>query len=474
MKIRTMINYIPLNVTIFIFVFCLLFFSFPQWDSTHQAYGLYFGNNFVIDSANVSSSSVEGQITSIEKGGVYVVWVDKNNIYFCSSQENGTKFSTPILLSDNNTQSSSPQIAATEKGSVYVVWVDKNNVTGDSNVIFRSSNDNGKDFNHSVYLSRNPNQTSTSSSPQIAATENGSVYVVWVDKNNATGDSNVIFRSSNDNGKDFNHSVYLSRNPNQTSITSSPQIAATEKGSVYVVWVDEKKTTGDSNIELIRSNDTGKGFSNRITLRAGDHLSYSPQITATEKGDVYVVWVDKNEKTGDSDITFRSSNDSGRNFDDRKNLRSSNTLLSSSPQMTATEKGDVYVVWVDKNSTIGDSDITFRSSNDRGRDFERAINLNKGEKKLYNDSSPQIVTTAKDRVNVVWVNNHVEFKEILVQDALVGKTILLSNITAWSSFPQLTATEKGDVYVVWVDKNSTTNASLQIKRISEYFFDRNS
>jgi hypothetical protein len=245
------------------------------------------------------------------------------------------------------------------------------------------------------------------------------VYVVWVDKNNATGDSNVIFRSSNDNGKDFNHSVYLSRNPNQTSITSSPQIAATEKGSVYVVWVDEKKTTGDSNIEFIRSNDTGKGFSNRIILRDGDLLSYSPQIAETEKGDVYVVWVDKNEKTGDSDITFRSSND-------------------------------------------------------RGRDFERAINLNKGEKKLYNDSSPQIVTTAKDRVNVVWVNNHVEFKEILVQDALVGKTILLSNITAWSSFPQLTATEKGDVYVVWVDKNSTTNASLQIKRISEYFFDRNS
>jgi hypothetical protein len=188
---------------------------------------------------------------------------------------------------------------------------------------------------------------------------------------------------------------------------------------VYVVWVDEKKTTGDSNIELIRSNDTGKGFSNRITLRAGDHLSYSPQITATEKG-------------------------------------------------------DVYVVWVDKNSTIGDSDITFRSSNDRGRDFERAINLNKGEKKLYNDSSPQIVTTAKDMVNVVWVNNHVEFKEISVQDALVGKTIVLSNNTAWSSSPQITAAEKGDVYVVWVDNNSSTNASLQFKRISENYFDRNS
>ena len=394
----------------------MLLFFFPQWKPTHQAYGLYFGNNFVIDSGNVSSSTFEGQITSIQKGDVYVVWVNENRIHFCASTGNGTKFSTPIDLSNNTSQSSSPQIAATEKGSVYVVWVDKNNVTGDSN---------------------------------------------------------VIFRSSNDNGENFNKSVLLSRNPNQTSMSSSPQIAATEKGSVYVVWVDGKKTTGDSNIEFIGSNDTGKGFSDRITLRAGNPLSYSPQITATEKGEVYVVWVDKNKKTGDSDIIFRSSNDSGRDFDDRKKLRS-NPLLSSSPQITATEEGDVYVVWADKNSTIGDSDITFRTSNDSGRAFEKAINLNKGEKKLYNDSSPQIVTTAKDTVNVVWVNNHVEFKEILVQDALVGKTVVLSNNTALSSSPQLTATEKGDAYVIWVDKNSTSNASLQMKRISEYFFDRNS
>ena len=412
---------IQLNVTVLISIFCLLVFVVHQSDATQQANGLYFGNNFGIDIANASSSNVEGQITSTEKGDVYVVWVDKNSIYFSSTNENVTNFSNAFVLSSNNSVPSSPRLGATEKGDVYVVWVDKNNSTGNSNIVFRGSNDSGNSFENGVLLNRDVTQNQTSSTTSF-----------------------------------------------------SPQIAATEKGDVYVVWVDEKNTTGDSNIEFIRSNDSGKIFSNRIILRSGDILSYSPQITATEKGDVYVVWVDESKKTGDSDISFRSSSDSGRNFEDRKRLRSSDTLLSSSPQIAATEKGDVYVVWVDKNSTIEDSDITFRSSTDRGADFKRAVNLNSEEKKLYNDSSPQIVTTGKDRVNIAWANNHIEFKEILVQDTRLGVTVILSNISSWSSSPQLTATEKGDVYVIWVDKDSTADISLIFKRISEYYFARNS
>ena len=105
------------------------------------------------------------------------------------------------------------------------------------------------------------------------------------------------------------------------SISFFPQIAATEKGDVYVVWVDKNNKTGDSNIEFINSNDSGKSFSLRKELTGDKSLSFFPQLTATEKGDVYVVWVDKNNKTGDTDITFRSSNDSGMSFDDRKKLK---------------------------------------------------------------------------------------------------------------------------------------------------------
>ena len=452
---------------VIIFITLLSFFIILPSLLSQITNGLYFGHDETV-SLLVRNSSLDSQLTSTkEKANVYVVWDDNNGIYFTSSQDGGIKFNTKIILSNSNNFSSAPQIATTQKGDVYVVWVDIDNKTGYSNIEFINSNDSGKTFSPQKELRGGK---STSFFPQLAATEKGDVYVVWVDIDNKTGYSNIEFISSNDSGKTFSAQKELRSGK---SVSSFPQLTATEKGDVYVVWVDLSNSTGDSNIEFISSNDEGKTFSPKKELRGGDTISFSPQIAATEKGDVYVVWVDKSSKTGDSDITYRSSNDSGRIFDDRKKLRS-NSLLSSSPQLAATEKGDVYVVWADKNSTTGDTDISFRSSHDSGRDFHRVINLNKGENKLSNSSLPQIATTAKDSVYVVWADNHIQFKEILAQDALVGNTILLSNITAWSFSPQLTATGKGDVYVVWNDKNNTTDASLHFKRISEYSFDRNS
>ena len=57
----------------------------PQWTS-----GLYFGNDFSIINHIQNSSLSPKQIAATEKGDVYVVWVDKNNIYFTSSHDNET------------------------------------------------------------------------------------------------------------------------------------------------------------------------------------------------------------------------------------------------------------------------------------------------------------------------------------------------------------------------------------------------
>jgi hypothetical protein len=380
---------------------------------TQTGYALYFGNDLTFTNSSKMPSLFPKQLAATEKGDVYVVWADNYSIYFTSSHDN-QKFGPGILLSQVNKQELSPQVIATEKSDVYVVWVDKNNKTGYSNIEFINSNDSGKTFSAQKELG---------------------------------------------GGK---------------SLSSFPQLTATEKGDVYVVWVDKNNKTGYSNIEFINSNDSGMSFSYSKKLTGSKSLSSFPQLTATEKGDVYVVWVDKNNKTGDSDIIFRSSNDSGMSFDDRNKIRRSDSLLSFSPQLTATEKGDVYVVWVDKNSTTGDRDITFRSSNDRGRDFERVINLNKGEKKLSNSSLPQLATTKNDSVYVVWMDNQILFKELLVKDAIVGNTISLSNKTTSSLSPEITATKNGDIFVLWIDKNNTMDRSLLFKRISQDYFDRNS
>jgi hypothetical protein len=448
------------------FITVLILLIVVLWSLTQLSYGLYYGHDKTVGGAVQNSSFLSQQISVTEKGAVYVVWVDKNNIYFSATYDGGNKFTHAVLLSDSNKSSSSPHIAANEKGDVYVVWVDIDNKTGDSNIIFRSSNNTGKTFSPQKELRGGE---SISFFPQLAATEKGDVYVVWVDINNKTADSNIEFISSNDSGKTFSPRKEIRGG---SALSFFPQITATEKGNVYVVWVDIHNATGDSNIEFISSNDSGKTFSPRKEIRGGSALSFSPQITATEKGDVYVVWVDKNIKTGDSDINFRSSNVSGKNFDERKKLRSNN-LLSFSPQLIATEKGDVYSVWTDKNSTTGKRYITFTSSNDRGLDFKRAVKLNADEDKILNSSSPHITTTQNGSVYVVWLENQVKFKEILDKDDIFGSPISLSNKTISSLSPEITATKNGNLFVIWIDKSSTTDRSLHFKRISENFFDRN-
>jgi len=408
-------------------------------------------------------------MAATEKGDVYVVWDDRHNIYFTSTHNNQTKFTPTAVLGEDKKLASSPQLAATESGDVYVVWVEKNNVTGNSNIEFISSNDSGKTFSGKKEISGANNTIPFS--PQIAATEKGDVYVVWLDISNKTGDSNVELISSNDSGKTFSSQKDLRKG---MSKSFSPQIAATENGGVYVVWVEKNNKTGQSNVELISSNNSGMSFDDTKKLTSGKPLSFSPQLAVTENGDVYVAWVNKNNKTGDTDILFRSSNDSGTSFDDRKNLRRSESLLSFSPQITATEKGDVYLVWTDKNSTTGRSDITFRSSNDRGLDFKRAVRLNAGEDKISNSSSPHIATTQEGSVYVIWLENQIQFKEILDKDAIFSIPISLSNKTTSAVSAEITGTKTGDLILVWVDKNNSTDRSLHIKRISGHYFDRNS
>ncbi len=90
---------------------------------------------------------------------------------------------------------------------------------------------------HSTVISRSPGKSFV---PQIAVSENN-VYVVWMSSGNnynnkiGTGNSNIFFRSSTDNGTTFGNAINLSHDNNGTS--SSPQIAVS-RSNVYVVWDD--------------------------------------------------------------------------------------------------------------------------------------------------------------------------------------------------------------------------------------------
>ena len=101
---------------------------------------------------------------------------------------------------------------ATSDNNVYVTWW--TNKSGDSEVMFKASNDGGKTFGSKINLSNSPGISSDNA--EIAASGNN-VYVSWWERANQTSNEPVM-KVSNDNGKSFGEKIMLSNN----STTAKP------------------------------------------------------------------------------------------------------------------------------------------------------------------------------------------------------------------------------------------------------------
>jgi hypothetical protein len=85
---------------------------------------------------------------------------------------------------------------ATSDNNVYVTWW--TNKSGDSEVMFKASNDGGKTFGSKINLSNSPGIRSDNA--EIAASGNN-VYVSWWERTDKSDEP--VMRVSNDNGKTF-------------------------------------------------------------------------------------------------------------------------------------------------------------------------------------------------------------------------------------------------------------------------------
>ncbi|WP_415311562.1 hypothetical protein [Candidatus Nitrosocosmicus sp. FF01] len=132
-----------------------------------------------------------------------------SNIDFLSSEANAQIFSdrrhttlvidAPIAVSEDN---------------VYVAWW--TNKSGNNEVLFRASNDNGATFGDKINLSKTPE--SESEDVEIQASDNN-VYVTWWERNQTSNDP--VMRISNDNGETFGPLLPLAVNGTLSSSTEN-------------------------------------------------------------------------------------------------------------------------------------------------------------------------------------------------------------------------------------------------------------
>ncbi|MEW5839553.1 sialidase family protein [Nitrososphaera sp.] len=275
-------------------------------------------------------------------------------------------------------------------------------------------------FDEPVNLTKNP---ADSVYGQVAAAQDGSVYVVWQEsvegqrytdeeEDSNIGDSNydIFMIKSADRGASFDtaDAVNISRNP---GFSEHPQIAVSaDGGSIYVVWTDNNNNgSGGKQVMFAKSDDRGASFGTPVALgRAG---SFNPEIAAAGDERVYVIWQEEGNGGSSGRIMLASSSDGGDSFSAPTPLYSdgsAGTLFSESFPKVAAQGDGVYAVWgvQDVNgSSSGDSSsngnqsqsLLYSKSLDGGTTFSAPQKLNGGI--AVGEAQ---VAAYRNEVHVVW------------------------------------------------------------------------
>ena len=371
------------------------------------------GATFDAVETNLSFSDGFSDLPQIAASGsnVFVTWQDDpspdfiNDIFFTASTDNGGTFGATTNLSTDlfGDFSENPKIASVGD-NVYVVW--QTDVAGEQDVYFVGSNDAGTTFDVINNLSSTPD--GFSEFPEIAAT-GSNVYVVWVDDDNPPDfEVEVFFAASTNSGASFTGSKIIS--DDDSFLSAEPKIAAVGN-NVYIVWEDYSSGIGE--IFFAVSTDNGVNFSTPINLSNNAGQSQFPVIAANGN-QVYIAWED--DSSGDADIFFAVSNDSGATFSTPTNL-SSTFGVSIFPQIEATGTS-VFVTWEDDET--GFVDILLKASMDNGATFGTTVNLSDN----FDDSINSRIALSGLNCHVAWEDDPFGDVEIFYRHCLQVPTLI--------------------------------------------------
>jgi hypothetical protein len=415
--------------------------------------------------SNNPGNSTDAQI-GVNQDNVYLVWTDdttgNKDIYFKRSVDNGSTFGSTVNLSNNPGNSTDAQIALFQN-NFYLVWTD--DTSGNGDIYFKRSVDNGSTFGTTENLSIN--NTSLSSGAQISASGNN-VYVVWQDV--VSGKNAIYYRYSNDTGVGFRGVRELSKTISVNGESALyPQISASGK-SVYVVWQDT--VSGSNEIFLRGSNDGGNkftGIKNLSRNNTGD--SITPRI-ASSGNNVFVAWTDS--EPGKAQIYARGSTDNAAKFGGMKNV-SWSSGRSYDPHIAVGGNNRLYILWEDTSFRKFTFDLVLRASSDMARTFEDKVNLGRyvGEISDYGQ-----IAAHGNNVFVVWSDSPQsgyppEYKVFLEASRDNAKSfddaISLSTGAGKSIDPKIAvSTNDNSIFVVWTEIRGTNN-DIHFTKLANFF-----
>lgn len=239
-------------------------------------------------------------------------------VVLSTSTNGGRTFSTPRIV-DVDPADDKPGLAveASAGGSahVFVTWTKWHDASSD--IWFARSLDGGRTFSHPVmlYSSKSNNFGSV---PAVGP--HGRVYAFWSTFPDwgltAVTPTQIIMRASSDDGAHFNPARGVGRTfdaiprmaaPGSLRNLTGPTVAVDRAGALYIAWaaVTHRHRDGsvDANIELQRSADGGRSWSNRVPVNddeRGDR--FMPSLTVLSDRTIGIAFYDRRRSRYNLDL----------------------------------------------------------------------------------------------------------------------------------------------------------------------------
>jgi hypothetical protein len=255
---------------------------------------------------------------------------------------------------DQNTE----RVTADTKGNLYLTWAqfDKYGDAGPdchSNILFTMSK-NSKKWSDPVVISQLPGNCigddNTTQGAWPAVTSDGKVFVAW-----SNGGKIYLDRSFNGGSLWLANDIQVAEQkggwdlkiPGHDKCNGMPVLLADNskspyRGSLYLVWADQRNGEEDTDIWFTRSHNFGDNWSSPARINddgKGKHQYMPSMAIDNETGYVYIVYYDRrNYDDQQTDVYLAYSDDGGANF---KNVRISEKAFTPQEDVIFGEHSNI-------------------------------------------------------------------------------------------------------------------------------------
>jgi hypothetical protein len=354
-------------------------------------------------------------------------------------------------------------VSHTDENGIYVLWRPKLvadvagvGQAGDKLIYFRASYD-GRRFGKTLRL----NNAGGAFQPKVAGNGRGSLYVVWVDERNGAGKYDLYMNVSHDSGRTWKEKdIRVDIGEAASSVSLDPSIVA-EGNSVWLSW--NEVMDGSPNLYLRRSEDRGETWGQPVLI--SKEVESPTGITLIKKGNsLLLYWFNFKE------VRLAHSEDGGFSWEKLK-LEG----IDAPAELKVLSTGDKVYLIIGVLPDGGKEDL-FLAVSDDGINFRKPKRLDTNTPYRFTSTGPDGAVDDAGNILVAW-HDFRNFRSNIYFNFSgdKGQTWLKSDQRLSGAegvrhfyYPRVAADGKGGFYILWVGYSDERfeRARLYLSRVN--------